>query len=646
MFSRKTRLITIIVSIVSMMFNIATVQADEGLPASDWYAVVWNRTSDTLHWVNSVTEVASIQRPKLPNEAQPSTGTDVYISPDGRTMLVIAGLQSGHTGIGFYDFQSGQFIQTHEAQAGEIIAQGNDDPFSTNSEYVALGLASENGWRVIAFETATGNAIGQLNQSDDLPNQLGDFVGAPRISHYDIDEELDAWRVHIRLITLGPAPTTPYKPTLSWYPANDSVVASNTFPSMLMDYDLMPQTDQIIYSQLRDGQDPTQGNHLLNDMLSAYDNLDPVFTQNGVYINEVEWVANGLMVAFRANQAPYATMWYLMPSVGGEAVPFAPDYEKLHGTSDGFMIVDVHEGEINFSNTLQVQAFAPTTGSTIFTTDTTNFRVIYVTPMGATFQLTSIATPNDTPVVDVADNVGEPQNNCDTAPTPRLVIDQTARVTFTNGTSLNVRANPAGDLLTQLSEGTTVNVVEGPICANGYHWWRLTFDSQGSISGGWAAEGDADDYYLEPFVALGQPEFVPTELPQLEFVPQEPTPMPMPMLPVAPPQPTDLPQLGVTEIGDGNCNNAPAPTGISNGQVAHTVNINGTLAMRTNLNDEFPSYQIPNNTSVNVMSNGVCDNGFRMWRVSLTLNGQEVTGWIADGNGQTDYLRNGPARAQ
>ncbi|MEM9954585.1 MAG: hypothetical protein AAF846_23450 [Chloroflexota bacterium] len=339
-----------------------------------------------------------------------------------------------------------------------------------------------------------------------------------------------------------------------------------------------------------------------------------------MYINEVEWVANGLMIAFRANQSPYATMWYLMPSVGGEAVPFAPEYEQLHGTSDGFMIVDLHAGEIKFSNILQVQAFAPTVGSTIFTTDSSNFRVIYITPVGATFQLASIATPNNTPIVSMPDSIQAPQSNCGTAPTPRLAIEQTARITFTDGTPLNLRADPAGTLLTQLDEGTIATVVEGPVCANGYFWWRLEFPSLGTISGGWAAEGDANDYYLEPFTPLGEPQvqLTSTALPQV--------------------------QIEIVTLGDGNCTNAPAPTGISNGQLAHTVDVRGTLAMRANLGDQYPSYQIPNNTTVNVESDGVCDRGFRMWRVSLTLDGQQVTGWVADGFGQTDYLHDGPAR--
>jgi len=635
--SRKIQLIVTFISMITMIFNVAITQADEVLPVSGWYAVVWNRTSDTLHWINSVTEIASIQRPKLPNEAQPSTGTDVYISPDGRTMLVIAGLQSGHTGIGFYDFQSGEFIQTHEGQEGEYIVQGDDNPFSFDSQYVALGLTggNENGWRVIAFETATGDVIRQLNQNDNLPNQLGEFVGVPRIAHYDIDEGLATWRVHIRLVKLGPAPTTPYQPTLSWYPADNSVFASNSFPSMVMDYDVMPQTDQIIYSELRDGQDPAQGNQIFNGMLSAYNNLSPVFNQNGVFIYDVEWVANGLMIAFRAQQDPYASMWYLMPFIGGEAVPFAPDYEKLYGTSDGFMIVDLQAGEINFTNTLQVEAFAPTVGITVFTTDTMQFDVIYVTPMGTIFQLPSIATPNSTPVIDMPDNVQVSPISCGTVPAPRLEVAQTARVTFTDGTPLNLRTSPQGELLTQLSEGTTANVVEGPVCANGYLWWKLQLNVQDTLTSGWAAEGDANDYYLEPFVIVEQPEIqapqvTPTELPQIQF---------------ATPQPTQ-PSLNITALGDGNCSNAPAPTGITTGQVARTVNINGTLAMRTNLNDEFPTYQIPNNTSVNVLSAGVCHRGFRMWQVSLTLNGQQVTGWIADGVGQIDYLRTGPARAQ
>lgn len=658
MFNRKLILIASLISLLALMVTSNPTQADEFLPASSWYGVVWNRTADTLHWFNSVTEVASIQRPKLPNEAQPSTGTDVYISPDGRKMVVIAGLQNGRLGIGFYDFQSGQFIQTHEAQDGEMIAQGDDSPFSTNGEYVALGFFGQDSWRVIAFETATGNVIGQLDKTNpNIPNQLGDFVGVPRIVHYDVEESLGNWRVHIRLVLLGPAATQPYQPTITWLPFNGMMPAINSVATMAIDYDIIPQQDRIVYAELINGLDPSQGTHILSTTMGFYDNLAPVFNQNNVSISDVEWIANGLMIAFRAIQDPYMPMWYLMPSVGGEAVPFAPDYERLYGTSDGFMIVDVHEGEIKFSNTLQVQAFAPTVGTTVFTTDTSNFSVIYVTPMGTNFQLASIATPNNDPVFDTPDNVQAPQQTCGTAPTPRLTVGQGARVTFTNGVPLNVRANPAGTLMTQLAEGTGVMVVEGPVCAEGYFWWRLEFASPGDIAGGWVAEGDADEYYIEPMGIVQQPQFAPTELPQLQVATIQPTPMgnlglapqptPVPPLGVAA-QPTATPQLGVVApaiLGDGNCSNAPAQTGISNGQIAHTVNISGTLAMRTNLNDQFPSYQIPNNTSVNVQSNGVCNGGFRMWRVSLTLNGQQVTGWISDGFGQTEYLRKGLARA-
>jgi hypothetical protein len=108
------------------------------------------------------------------------------------------------------------------------------------------------------------------------------------------------------------------------------------------------------------------------------------------------------MVAFRASQDPYATMWHLIPAGGGQSIPFAPDYEYLYGTSDGFLIVDTDAKHIKYSNTLQFEAFTPTVGNTVFSTDAT-FQVVYVTPIGAMFTMPTVS--DGTPLIGV-DSVG------------------------------------------------------------------------------------------------------------------------------------------------------------------------------------------------------------------------------------------------
>lgn len=91
-------------------------------------------------------------------------------------------------------------------------------------------------------------------------------------------------------------------------------------------------------------------------------------------------------------------------------------------------------------------------------------------------------------------------------PTPMpgtvLAVGQQARVTAPAG--LNYRDTPStsGSLLGQLGTGQLVNIVEGPVVADGFTWWKLD-DRLGNV--GWAAEGDAETEWLSPQVGAPQP---------------------------------------------------------------------------------------------------------------------------------------------
>jgi hypothetical protein len=50
-----------------------------------------------------------------------------------------------------------------------------------------------------------------------------------------------------------------------------------------------------------------------------------------------------------------------------------------------------------------------------------------------------------------------------------------------------------------LYPGSVVELLEGPICADGVVFWKVGSDLvPGGI--GWTAEGDGADYFLEPYV--------------------------------------------------------------------------------------------------------------------------------------------------
>ncbi|NDJ75917.1 MAG: VWA domain-containing protein [Chloroflexi bacterium] len=86
---------------------------------------------------------------------------------------------------------------------------------------------------------------------------------------------------------------------------------------------------------------------------------------------------------------------------------------------------------------------------------------------------------------------------CPDVPLPRLVIGQRGRVTYGDPRPVRVRSETGldGAILTQLALGEEFNVLDGPICADGYLWWLV----QNSQAYGWSAEGVFGNYYLEPW---------------------------------------------------------------------------------------------------------------------------------------------------
>ncbi len=78
----------------------------------------------------------------------------------------------------------------------------------------------------------------------------------------------------------------------------------------------------------------------------------------------------------------------------------------------------------------------------------------------------------------------------------QLGDDVLVTVGATGVLSIRASASTSGRVEHQVPDRTQLTVVEGPIEANGYRWWKVTNES-GNITG-WAAEGSGDDRWLTP----------------------------------------------------------------------------------------------------------------------------------------------------
>lgn len=90
-------------------------------------------------------------------------------------------------------------------------------------------------------------------------------------------------------------------------------------------------------------------------------------------------------------------------------------------------------------------------------------------------------------------------SNCSETPTKRMSIGMKGRVTYRNNVALMLRSEPhisEDTFIKNLREGTRIEIIGGPVCADGFIWWNIRTQEGAN---GWSAEGGNNEYYMEPF---------------------------------------------------------------------------------------------------------------------------------------------------
>ncbi|HYO88782.1 MAG TPA: hypothetical protein VER79_09040 [Candidatus Limnocylindrales bacterium] len=610
----------------------ATAVSALDLPPAPWYAVAWTQSTDRLHWITAAGEQGSIARPHLVNESDDKAPTDLWISPDGRTLVIATPVEGGRDGIGFYDLASGQWVNTHETQPGErVVSTGAFTPTSSHFAMVVRNLDTGD-WRVLAFDTQTGNAVAQLNRGDaSIPDTVyDDPAWYPLIASFGIDEGLATLSMRLQQVSVSTDPQTYVGgvPSFRWYPlpppalSNTPVVPDTLGFSPWPGIDVDPLTGQTV-TAATDPQfaAPTAyiGRRIL---LLGQGQPVTLLTSNAYTLSHPRWLRGTEWIGYRVqNDGVFPPHFAVTTQQGGDGVPLGPNIDELYDTPDGFLAIDTDEYRLLHATDLNIEGFAANFGSVLFQPGVP-FSIIYTTPMGAVFGLSSVADPIAPGGLELA----LPVEACPDAPVARLVAGGSGRVSFTNGQPLNVRTAPEGQLITQLPEGTVFTVENvSPQCAGGYLWWNIT-----TVNGaGWVAEGSPAGYFVEP-VTEGLTVATP-----LGLVPTQ-APLGIAVAPTATAAPLPLPVL--------ECIGSPQSR-LEVGDVAHTIGSDGTLAMFNAPDDPIPLFQVPYQQTVTIVAGPQCRDGVRMWQVTTTLNNAPAMGWVSEGFGQVYYLQPGPARA-
>jgi len=168
------------------------------------------------------------------------------------------------------------------------------------------------------------------------------------------------------------------------------------------------------------------------------------------------------------------------------------------------------------------------------------------------------------------------------APGTAIIVGQPARVTATQGLNVRKDAGASGDRSGRYPPGAIVSVLEGPVDADGYRWWRVGNNELA----GWVAEGDSEALWLSPDLGSTQPVNRPVQL------------------------------------GD---------------DVLVTVGDTGVLSVRDEAGTSARvQHQVADKAQLSVIEGPVEANGYRWWKVSNESG--NVTGWAAEGSGEDRWL--------
>ncbi len=590
--------------------------AAQPLPASPWYAVVYQPETDTLHWINAGGEQGSMPRPHLPNEAQ---YRDLRISPNGRTLVIVSQLNSGFEGIGIYDFETGAFLQAHQAQAGESINLGGENIFTANSQYFAAGFFSGDfaspAWRVILFEAQTGVATAFIDQTH--PNAPQVQLSAPAVQY------LDATSVHFQLIPQSVGGASIW-PAYAWqvFGFDPALPAISPSPYVYADTQVQLLTGEVVTSYNDTNFPPADQNGLLPNqnaigrgVISTGSPLATIHADSTRSNLAARWAKGNEWVLFLSDDIQGNRNWNIALTAGtpgnNSYMPFDPQFTKAYGTSDGYLVINTA------NNLFYTNGFLPNTALNIAQL-TASSEVVYVTPMGINFALAQIPdvglAPDNPGVVVTSPPPALPE--CLQAPAQRVFVGNDARVLLSM-TTLNVRQSPNGALLTTFSAGDTFSITNGPACADGLYWWQV--NRFGTV--GWVAEGTAAGYFIEPYNGAVPPV-------------DNPTNTPAPPLPPGPGDELANPEVDGAEVG---CERAPS----NRLSVGEQAIIGSSYNPRFSAAGSVMPYLIPEGATLSIIAGPVCADGLRWWQVvgnavPQGTNVQPSNGpfWVPDGNGR------------
>ena len=432
----------------------------------------------------------------------PSTLT---ISRDGSLLAACLVDDAGNPSVRVYDIYGGFFVAEYASPGPVMACSLTRYGFSEDGTQLAFGLLNHwpsdpdprPDWELIVMQMNTSAVLYHLDSTMPQVTSLGfDASGKlPFVETFQMANGSYPGLISFKPVQWATEGSCDY-PSVVWNLGEHSAYMGGTAGKNGLDY-LLPNseaiwtdTDPSFAAGVLEG--PGCAHNVVmysNKMGDQY----PIFT-NGTVLSGSTFVDDGRKMAV-GSYSGGLNQWYMIDRTGTSALlPVDMDTYEVWGTLDGYvflknappggaMEVRYHRFTVGLTPDAYV-AWAGAPGE--------YWRIIWVNPLiGGTglppFQPLPVLGPPPLP----------PQ------PVDLLTVGTRAVVNTTEGDMLRVRAGPGTGygVSFQLTNGTPVTLIEGPVSGDGLTWWRIqTADGRS----GWAVEGVNElGGYLQTLLPVG-----------------------------------------------------------------------------------------------------------------------------------------------
>lgn len=567
---------------------------------------------------------ATVDQDTLPSLGVQTFSDNVHISESGIFVAyVLTDTNSNAQDLMIYDRVQNIIVDTYRIPANpsdavyhSLTFDTHASAFDTTESLFAFGMLVENDWRMVVIDLLSNNPNVTVELTANNSNLQLPFPNTDNL--LPIPRQFDGQYLDfvIQLIGVGGSSEIP---AFRWDTANldatTNIVQNPTVRNLGSDFTpsiyehVLTVPDKRIVSDA----EISYSVHIATGNYENEGNTFPIYSSPDFNYALPTFIQNGNRIAL-LRMPPMGvegdTAWEVIERTGipvGTLGLGTLRFLKMEGLVDGFVYSarasDINDAT-NYNPSPSVNAtalmyvnttnsFADTVGDLIWVSEGNTFpELVWVQntppampPQGGWTAL----LPSTTNACDYS------QLFCNTAP---LVIGSLASVTNT-GADVRSGAGQAFAIVAQLVNGDTVTVLEGPINADGFTWWRVQTST--AITG-WIAQ-DANGVALVPATTPPTPIIVTA------------TPAPITSVPTIAPTASDalagFPFAQVTIDGN-NLNARTSPT------------TDAPVLVILSAGDAFP-----------IIGGPVQANGFTWWQ----LNTPDGIAWAADGIGNTRWLR-------